>query len=49
MFGPIVSPGPRGEEGAKLLDLVLAAAQVGGFFELKRGRRAGPALPAPAY
>src|SRR5262245_27222549 len=49
MFGPIVSPGPRGEEGAKLLDLVLAAAEVGGFFELKRGRRAGPALPAPAY
>ncbi len=49
MFGPIVSPGPRGEDGARLLDLVLAAAEVGGFFELKRGRRAGPALPAPAY
>jgi hypothetical protein len=49
MFGPIVSPGPRGEEGAKLLDLVLAAAEFDGFFEIKRGRRAGPALPAPAY
>jgi protein-disulfide isomerase-like protein with CxxC motif len=47
MFGPIVSPGPRGEAGARLLDLVLAAAEVDGFFELKRGRRAGPALPAP--
>jgi 2-hydroxychromene-2-carboxylate isomerase len=49
MFGPIVSPGPRGEDSARLLDLVLAAAEVGGFFELKRGRRGGPALPAPAY
>src|SRR5262245_32826138 len=49
MFGPIVSPRPRGAEGAKPLDLVLAAAGVGGLFELKRGRRAGPALPAPAY
>jgi hypothetical protein len=47
MFGPIVSPGPRGEDGARLLDLALAAAQVGDLFELKRGRREGPSLPAP--
>jgi hypothetical protein len=47
MFGPIVNPGPRGEDGARLLDLALAAAQVGGLFELKRGRREGPSLPAP--
>ena len=48
MFGPILNPGPRGEEGARLLDLVLAAAEFDGFFELKRGRSEGPRLPAPA-
>jgi DSBA-like thioredoxin domain len=47
LFGPIVSPGPRGEAAARLLDLVLEAGAIDGFFELKRGRRAGPALPAP--
>ena len=47
VFGPIVNPGPRGEEGARLLDLVLATSEVDGFFELKRGRTGGPELPAP--
>lgn len=47
IFGPIVNPGPRGEQGARLLDLVLEASVVDGFFELKRGRDAGPQLPAP--
>lgn len=47
LFGPIVSPGPRGEAAARLLDLVLELGAIDGFFELKRGRTAGPALPAP--
>lgn len=47
MFGPIVNPGPRGEAAARLLDLVLEASAVDGFFELKRGRTSGPQLPAP--
>lgn len=47
IFGPIVNPGPRGEDAARLLDLVLEASQIEGFFELKRGRRTGPLLPAP--
>jgi hypothetical protein len=47
--GPIVSPGPRGEDGARLLDLVLASGAVPGFFELKRGRSEPPALPAPPW
>lgn len=47
IFGPIVNPGPRGEQGARLLDLVLEASDVDGFFELKRGRTGGPLLPAP--
>ena len=49
MFGPILNTGPRGEAGARLLDLVLEAAEVDGFFELKRGRGEGPRLPAPAW
>src|SRR5918997_701457 len=47
IFGPIVNPGPRGEQAARLLDLVLEASGVDGFLELKRGRTAGPLLPAP--
>jgi hypothetical protein len=47
IFGPIVNPGPRGEQAARLLDLVLEASAVDGFFELKRGRTSGPQLPAP--
>jgi hypothetical protein len=47
--GPVVSPGPRGEDGARLLDLVLAAGEVPGFFELKRGRSQPPALPVPPW
>lgn len=47
IFGPIVNPGPRGEEGARLLDLVLAVSATDGFVELKRGRTGGPRLPAP--
>ncbi len=46
IFGPIVSPGPRGEPAARLLDLVLEAGAIDGFFELKRGRSEGPAIPA---
>jgi hypothetical protein len=46
VFGPIVNPGPRGEDAARLLDHVLALSQTDGFFELKRGRSSGPQLPA---
>jgi hypothetical protein len=49
IFGPILNPGPRGESGARLLDLVLAVSEVDGFLELKRGRSEGPQLPAPAW
>ena len=45
--GPIVSPGPRGEDAARLLDTVLLAGATPGFFELKRGRTAPPSLPSP--
>jgi protein-disulfide isomerase-like protein with CxxC motif len=42
VFGPVVSPIPRGEAAAKLWDGVLAIAQTDGFFELKRSRTRDP-------
>lgn len=42
IFGPIVSPAPRGSAAADLLRLVVAAAETPGFFELKRGRTVPP-------
>ena len=42
IFGPILSPAPTGEDAARLLDVVVAAARIPGFYELKRGRRTGP-------
>jgi 2-hydroxychromene-2-carboxylate isomerase len=49
IFGPILTPGPRGEAAARLLDVVLELGAVDGFFELKRGRTSGPALPAEPW
>jgi 2-hydroxychromene-2-carboxylate isomerase len=49
LFGPIVSPGPRGEDGARLLDVVLQVGALPDFFELKRGRSNPPAIPAPPW
>lgn len=42
LFGPIVSPPPRGEEASALLEQVVASATTPWFFELKRGRQRGP-------
>jgi hypothetical protein len=42
IFGPVVSPIPRGEAAAKLWDGVLAVAETDGFFELKRSRTRDP-------
>ena len=48
VFGPIVSPPPTGDDALRLLDLVLASADVPGFFEVKRGRDEEPAFgPRP--
>lgn len=41
-FGPVVTPAPTGEQALKLWDGIYAAASVPGFYELKRGRTAGP-------
>lgn len=42
IFGPVVSPIPRGEEAARLWDGVLAVMSTDGFFELKRSRTRDP-------
>jgi predicted DsbA family dithiol-disulfide isomerase len=42
VFGPVVSPIPRGETAGQLWDGVLLIAGVDGFFELKRSRTRGP-------
>jgi 2-hydroxychromene-2-carboxylate isomerase len=42
VFGPVVSPIPRGEAAARLWDGVLLIAQTDGFFELKRSRTRDP-------
>lgn len=42
IFGPIVSPPPRGDDAVRLLEHVIDAAAIPGFYELKRGRGAGP-------
>jgi len=42
VFGPVVSPIPRGEDAARLWDGVLLLAGIDGFFELKRSRTRDP-------
>jgi 2-hydroxychromene-2-carboxylate isomerase len=42
VFGPVLSPTPRGEAAAQLWDGVLLIAGVDGFFELKRSRTRDP-------
>ena len=42
IFGPVLSPIPRGDAAAKLWDGVLAIAETDGFFELKRSRTRDP-------
>jgi protein-disulfide isomerase-like protein with CxxC motif len=42
IFGPVISPIPRGEAAARLWDGVLLVAGTDGFFELKRSRTRDP-------
>ncbi|MHB1431914.1 MAG: DsbA family oxidoreductase [Streptosporangiaceae bacterium] len=42
IFGPVVSPIPRGDDAARLWDGVLAVMSTDGFFELKRSRTRDP-------
>lgn len=42
IFGPVMTPIPRGEAAGKLWDGVLLCLETPGFFELKRSRTAPP-------
>jgi hypothetical protein len=42
VFGPVISPIPRGEAAARLWDGMLLIAGTDGFFELKRSRTRDP-------
>ena len=42
IFGPVVTPIPRGEAAAKLWDGINLVTQTDGFFELKRSRTRDP-------
>lgn len=42
LFGPVVTPTPKGEAAGKLFDGVVAVATTPGFYELKRTRTKGP-------
>ena len=42
IFGPVVTPAPKGEAAGRLLDGVLAVMATPGFYELKRSRTLSP-------
>jgi hypothetical protein len=44
IFGPVLTPIPRGEEAGRLWDGVLLCLETPGFFELKRSRYAEPSF-----
>jgi len=42
IFGPVVTPAPKGEEAGRLWDGLRLFAGIPGFFELKRSRTSSP-------
>ena len=42
LFGPVISPAPKGEEAGNLFDGFVKMTQYPGFFEVKRTRTVGP-------
>lgn len=42
LFGPVISPAPKGEEAGDLFDGFVKMTAYPGFFELKRSRTVGP-------
>jgi hypothetical protein len=42
LFGPVISPAPKGEEAGRLWDGFVNVCAYPGFFELKRTRTVGP-------
>ena len=44
LFGPVVTPAPRGEAAGQLWDGLVMIAKTDGFFELKRSRDRKPSF-----
>lgn len=44
LFGPVITPAPRGEAAGRLWDGLIAVADTDGFFELKRSRNRKPSF-----
>ena len=44
IFGPVITPAPKGEDAGKLFDGVALVVQTDGFFELKRSRDRKPSF-----
>lgn len=44
LFGPVISPAPKGEQAGELFDGFVKVTAYPGFFELKRTRTVGPIL-----
>jgi hypothetical protein len=42
LFGPVISPAPKGEAAGRLFDGFALCTEYKGFFELKRSRTVGP-------
>ncbi|QGF22367.1 DsbA family protein [Raineyella fluvialis] len=42
LFGPVISPAPKGEQAGRLFDGVSLVTEYDGFYELKRSRTTGP-------
>jgi hypothetical protein len=42
LFGPVITPAPKGEDAGVLWDGILAVTGTPGFFELKRSRDVPP-------
>lgn len=42
LFGPVISPAPKGEQAGRLFDGFALVTEYDGFFEMKRTRTVGP-------
>mgnify|MGYP003618298310 FL=1 len=42
LFGPVISPAPKGEQAGRLFDGFALVTEYDGFYELKRSRTVGP-------
>lgn len=42
LFGPVISPAPKGEQAGRLFDGFALVTEYDGFYELKRTRTVGP-------